>query len=374
MELEDNLLNIRRTYLYSCHHSVGFYTRENVAEITDNGPQETLSHPRLAKGIRRNSTIRLESLGQRPLINILLAAPIPWIHRSVRVRNEDLARIPFTYGLLIPRLERPTTEDIAWLLDEDEDPDMQILSSSPACPKMMCSTPRSRRLAESIDQEVKPVRLMKSPLRNKSPSTPCRFTRPSHVHTPEIPEGSFAVRPAGRRRIAPTETSETPAVRTPLRRLRRNDTEIVSRTSTPPLQPKRQPPLSIRHNPWLDGEAAHSGDEESAGSSHSEEDVESESDRQFLKDIPDTQVSPSYDQTLAYRRSLLTQAPGEVDGPVFASKPVRRGEFVAAREHSRRRLMVSSSPPREDFEPDEYAIGSFVVADDADWVDQSLDG
>ena len=94
--------------------------------------------------------------------------------------------------------------------------------------------------------------------------------------------------------------------------------------------------------------------------------MESDSDRQFLKDIADTQVSPSYDQTLAYRQSLFTQAPGLVNAPAFANRPVRGGGFVTAGEHSRRRPMVSSSPPREDFEPDEYVFGSFVVEDDAD--------
>lgn len=87
---------------------------------------------------------------------------------------------------------------------------------------------------------------------------------------------------------------------------------------------------------------------------------------QFLKDIPDTQISPSYDQSLVYQQSLFTQAPGLRDGPGFMSKPIRGGGFVGAREHSRRRPMVSSSPQREDYEPDEYVFGSFVVADDAD--------
>lgn len=124
--------------------------------------------------------------------------------------------------------------------------------------------------------------------------------------------------------------------------------------------------VSIRHNPWLDGEAEHSGDEVTDGSSHSEDDVESESDRQFLKDMPDTQVSPSYDQFQVYRRSLLTQPPQTQSLPVFANQPVRRGAFMTAREHSRCQTMVSSSPPREGDEPDEYVFGSFVVADDAD--------
>lgn len=280
--------------------------------------------------------------------------------------------------------EKADDQDIAWLLDEDEDPDIQIVSSSPADPKTRHSNSRSPRFMDesvleaddSIVEVVKlktvpPPQTMESSMRDRALFTPPRITRPSPDHTPDIPEGSFAVRPAGRRRIGKTETSEIPDIQSPplLRRLRRNDTEVISRASTPPLQPKkvgRRPPISIRHNPWLDGEAAHSGDEESAGSSHSEDDVESDSDKQFLKDIADTQVSPSYDQTFVYRQSLFTQAPGVINAPVFANRVIRGGGFVTGREHSRRRPMVSSSPPREDFEPDEYVFGSFVVEDDAD--------
>jgi ATP-dependent DNA helicase MPH1 len=275
--------------------------------------------------------------------------------------------------------EKANDQDIAWLLDEDEDedPDIQIVSSSPAVPKGKHGTPRSSRFMDesvaAMDDsivEVVEVKTLESRMRDRPPSTPPRVTRTSPGPTPDIPEGSFAIRPAGRRRVVETEMSEIPDMQSPpLRRLRRTDTEILPRTSTPPLQPKkfgRKPPISIRHNPWMDGEAAHSGDEESAGSSHSEDDVESESDRQFLKDVPDTQVSPSYDQDLAYQRSLFTQAPGLTHAPVFANRPVRGGGFVTAREHSRRRPMVSSSPPREDHELDEYAFGSFVVEDDAD--------
>lgn len=277
--------------------------------------------------------------------------------------------------------EKANNQDIAWLLDEDEDPEIQVINSSPAVQKTKDSTPRSPRfMGENVmevdDSNIEGVKAktipspqtVGSPLRDRPASTPPRVTRPSPDPTPDIPEGSFAVRQAGRRRIV-RETSEIPDEQSPprLRRLRRNDTEIISRTSTPPLQPKkigRNPPISIRHHPWLDGEAAHSGDEESAGSSHSEDDVESDSDRQFLKDIADTQVSLSYNQSLVYRQSLFTQA--SEHGPVFANRPVRGGGFVGAREHSRKRPMVSSSPPRQDSEPDEYVYGSFVVEDDAD--------
>ena len=275
-----------------------------------------------------------------------------------------------------PSPEKANDQDIAWLLDEDEDPDIQIVSSPPAVPKMKDDALRLLRFMEPDDSVVEvvavktiPPRTTETFMKDSPPSTPPRVTRPSPGPTPDVPEGSFAIRPAGRRRIVKAERAGTPDTESPSRRLRRTDTEIIPRTSTPPLRPKKtkhKPPISIRHHPWLDGEAAHSGEEESAGSSHSEDDLESESDRQFLKDIPDTQVSPSYDQDLAYRQSLFTQPPQFANAPVFANKPDRAGGFVTAREHSRRRPMVSSSPPREDFEPDEYVFGSFVVEDDAD--------
>lgn len=323
----------------------------DVIEITSSSPSRSTS-PRQFSALPPDSLVSPKPKGQE--------------------RTFDLNSIP--QPSLDSSSEKGKDQDIAWLIDEDEDPDIQIVSSSPAIPKGKRGTPRSSRFMDesvvAVDDsivEVVEVKTMESRMRDRPPSTPPRVTRPSPGPTPE---GSFAIRPAGGRRVVKTGRSEIPDTQSPpLRRLRRTDTEILPRTSTPPLQPKktrRKPPISIRHNPWMDGEAAHSGDEESAGSSHSEDDVESESDRRFLKDIPDTQLSPSYDQDLAYQQSLFTQAPGLAHAPVFANRPVRGGGFVTAREHSRRRPMVSSSPPREDFEPDEYVFGSFVVEDDAD--------
>lgn len=315
------------------------------------------------------------------------SAPAVVLRDSVGLSKPQVKERSFNRGSTpIPTLnlspKKADDQDIAWLLDEDEDPEIQIINSSPIVPKTKSSTLRPLRfmdertiemsgsIVEGVEVKTTPAPpTMELPLGDRPASTPPRVTQSSPDPTSEFPEGSFAVRPAGRRRIVKKETPETPDTqsRPPLRWLRRDDTEIISRPSPPPLQPKkigRKPRISVRHNPWLDGEAMHSGDEESAGSSHSEDDVESDSDMQFLKDIPDTQVSPSYDQSLVYRQSLFTQAP-EV-GLVFANRPVRMGGLVATREHSHRRPMVSSSPPREDSEPDEYVYGSFVVADDAE--------
>jgi ATP-dependent DNA helicase MPH1 len=148
----------------------------------------------------------------------------------------------------------------------------------------------------------------------------------------------------------------------PPRRLKRRETDHISWGPSPPHK-RSKGKISIRHNPWVDGEAAHSGDDASEGSSHSEDDVESESDRQFIKDIA-TQVSPSYDQSVVYQHGLLTQAPR--GGPAFTTRPLRRGAY--ARDSAQRRPGVSSSPPREDDLPDEYAIGSFIVDDDEDII------
>ena len=115
----------------------------------------------------------------------------------------------------------------------------------------------------------------------------------------------------------------------------------------------------------LDLAAIHSGDEISEGSSHFD-DVEDESDRRFLEELPESQVPPSYDQTLAYRQSLFTQAPVGSRAPVFAKRPVRPGMF-RGRVGMPSRSLVSDSPRVDsDSEPDEYHIDSFVVEDEAD--------
>ena len=147
-------------------------------------------------------------------------------------------------------------------------------------------------------------------------------------------------------------------------------------TSPTPPRPVKRKKIKIQDtavagkvNPWIDVEAGHSGGEVSGGSSDAENiELESESDRLFLKEPPETQISPSYDQLAAYRLSLLSQAPRGGKVPVFANPVRRRGAFYAASGSSRpRRRIVSSSPPPEgDDGPDEYALGSFVVDDDAE--------
>jgi ATP-dependent DNA helicase MPH1 len=114
-------------------------------------------------------------------------------------------------------------------------------------------------------------------------------------------------------------------------------------------------------NLLFDVEAIHSGDDVSAGSSNSDDDVPNEHDRSFLQDSPPTQAASSYEQTQVYRQSLLTQAP-QVEGLMFATRPVRRGRFGNAA--ARPRPEVLDSPSRYEEMPDQYMLGSFVVDDD----------
>lgn len=179
-----------------------------------------------------------------------------------------------------------------------------------------------------------------------------------------IPEPSFPVRPPGKqskKRSAVLDALDSPPPPSQ-RRLQRSPSPDFP--PAPPRKKVKQFDINTRRQQldgWVEAEAVHSGDEISAGSSH-EDDSESESDRQFLKDVPDTQVSPSYDQTVAYRHSLLSQAP--TGAPLFSRPPVRSRPFGVQRS-PRQRISVSSSPPREE-EPDEYIMGSFVVDDDAE--------
>lgn len=203
------------------------------------------------------------------------------------------------------------------------------------------------------------------------PDLPARIvaSSPASFQDQEDPELSFPVRAVRNptKRSVDCANLDSPLLDMPppsRRRLHR------LRESSPVRHPKSKrkvtrPAVSPKLNPWIDIEAAHSGDDLSEGSSHADEDVESESDQLFLQEPPETQVSPSYDQTAAYRQSLLTHPPARGKVPTFANRPVRRGAFGAGQTSSSRpRPIVSSSPGEEG--PDEYAMGSFVVHDDAE--------
>jgi len=197
------------------------------------------------------------------------------------------------------------------------------------------------------------------------PDLPHRFL--ASPGTQDFPEPSFPIRcPANRskKRRVLHGVLESPSDQMPppsQRRLRRQ----IESTPAPKKTKRAKPSLLAQNpNPLFDAEAAHSGDEVSEGYSDAEDDEESESDRLFLRDSPFTQVSPSYDQTLAYRQSLLTQSQISSKIPDFADRPTRRGHFLGGRKTLSRIVLPSSSPPPPDDELDSYEIGSFVVDDD----------
>lgn len=207
------------------------------------------------------------------------------------------------------------------------------------------------------------------------PALPQRFLESPGNTSMEAPEPTYPVRQLGRapkrRRLAvrepesPVADLEIPPVSQ--RRLHRIES-TPQRSKAAAMKTKRTkralPSLLARSvNPLFDGEADHSGDEVSEGCS--DEDEESESDRQFIKNSPATQVSQSYDQTLIYRRSLMTQAQGEGSSPLFSNGPMRAQPFGRT-GGARARFLPSSSPPPPDEELDHYHLGSFVVDDEED--------
>ncbi|KAK7064429.1 ATP-dependent DNA helicase mph1 [Favolaschia claudopus] len=312
----------------------------------------------------------------------------------------------------------PVRNNMAWLLDEDDHgPDFEIVDSSPevsrrrspalsddsACVVNEPLTSKSlgkRRAITPIDFEnddsvevVEPFSPIKRPRQDFDdsiefvtdspvckpnptarssgnqkhdmlpPPLPSRF-----LTTNSPPDPSFPVRPRSRvvRAANLFDEPESPAVdKEPpsRRRLHRRESSPAQKTD---CVKSSKPKLTSRVRPVYDMEATHSGDEVSEGSSGSDE-PESESDRLFLQELPETQMSPSYNQSVAYRQSLLTQAPGGGAVPRFGNRLVRKGMFGGGlAESSRRRPQVSSSPQRDLDSDDAYAIGSFVVDDSAD--------
>lgn len=131
---------------------------------------------------------------------------------------------------------------------------------------------------------------------------------------------------------------------------------------------KRSIKRSILDNPdFLEIEAIHSGDDVDAGSSDSEG-MANSSDREFVVDVSATQVASDYDQSAIYRQGLFTQVP--TGGPVFANRPVRAGYLGRGRGTPvfNRQILPSSSPDR-DTDLDHYSLGSFVVDDDDEIIE-----
>ena len=209
------------------------------------------------------------------------------------------------------------------------------------------------------------------------PALPCRFVASPAIPEDDVPEPSFPIRPIGanivkkRRIISHDDEPTSPSIEMPApsqrRRLHRfESTPPVRKAAESRVKERVKPSLLSRNtNTLFDGEAIHSGDEVSEGCSGTE-DEESESDRLFLKDSPATQASQSYDQSLAYRQSLLTQAPANNVGilPMFANRASRHKPFGRIDGARPRRFLPSSSPPPPDEDLDHYELDSFVVDDD----------
>ncbi|KAF8898361.1 hypothetical protein BD779DRAFT_1666229 [Infundibulicybe gibba] len=338
-----------------------------------------------------------------------------------------------------PLRENPDVDQsIAWLVDDDDEPNIEILSSSPALSKEPSLGPTTedesvefvepQTLDDSIEiidapRVSKPHGVLKpSASKDDDPdpfifSSPILFEELDPVYSYQRPS---KIRPRGRGTggsklsspgpfwnfeggsspnscglplptrsklfsPGPEDTSVAPTPSFPVRAgakrrriaLDSPDSDISSGQHKR-LQPHESPapksrdkgkPRSLgimgENNPLFDFAAVHSGDEVSEGSSHGEDDVESESDRRFLQELPETQVSPSYDQSLVYRQSLFTQPPAGGLIPAFAHRPNRREPFRGRSSSKARKNLISSSPSLNS-EPDEYDIGSFVVDDDAE--------
>ncbi|KAF9459485.1 hypothetical protein BDZ94DRAFT_1300548 [Collybia nuda] len=368
-----------------------------------------------------------------PDTKLVMSAPVSQCTDSFKADNAQEAPSP-SKGM--------RDQSMAWLVDEDEDPDIIILSSSPVAAnpshlQLTCGDESVEivRFSENIidrttyptqdpndSVEIVETRIIQSRTRQKiqensnpslvgqifsdkefrrftaaspalvrrrdgscttqlsgpsitkrelakdmlPPTLPCHISTAASLTDDGLPEPSFPIRPTTKqtnKRLVIFDELESPISDMPSPSRRRLHRRANSPVENKPR--KRQP--KKHSNLVFDFTAAHSGDETSEGSSHSEDDIGSESDRLFLEEIPETQVSPSYDQTLAYRQSLFTQAPSGEKAPAFAKPPIRHGRvFGDDIGRPRRRPSLSSSPLRDDSEPDEYVFGSFVVDDDAD--------
>lgn len=272
---------------------------------------------------------------------------------------------------------------MAWLVDDDDDPELEVKVSSPIQHHDMSPTiddepldlfrdDASSSFAKSNTLSSSPVVFYDRPSSGQRgmmapPALPTR--KVTSQDSDRMPEPTFAVRgpvKQGKKRAVIDLSDSSPLVMPPPSQRRLHRQSESPPPSPAPRKPKRRKFKDLaeaqKANPWLDVEATHSGDERSVGSS----DVENEDgyEPSFVRDVPETQVSPSYDQSAVYRRSLMTQAPGgSRQGPVFANRPAARGWSVLGGRSASR--IVPSSPRYED-EDDDYEFGSFVVQDDED--------
>lgn len=302
---------------------------------------------------------------------------------------------------------------MAWLLDDDDDDDdldMKVVNSSPIIPRVRNPStlvlgddssepevvdgprfsPSPSRVSRNLRSPRPAIEQSRTPVlaSNRSimppPAIPTRFKMPespvasssndNHNEDASSPALTFAVRRPGdqpknkRARVESFGSSPLDMAPAAQRRIQRERPQELQ-DPVPSPKPRRRKKRKFadvvdaqRHNPWIDVEASHSGDELSVGGSEDDEAL-TESDRQFLVGDSHTQASPSYDQTAVYRRSLMTQLPGG-SMPVFAKRPIRG--LYGGRSGLHQRTAISDSSPRGHDSDDNYMFGSFVVDDDAE--------
>lgn len=401
-----------------------------LKHTTDSNPRTPPSSP-LRKRVRRSPSYR-DSSPEIPLHSVIdLTTPDTDVHRHPPSASPSIISSP---PLAVPmdttrsvtvsdgsNTRPPTTSpsahstgsrnrasasrssdadlSLAWLIADDDEPEIQFMGSSPSS---RARPPQDINMKEPgaddsiviLEDYVPPPPSRRQIARSQASSSKCRklsqedMPPPAlpprfNVTSPEMPPPTFAPRGPGKKSkkrilMEPIESSpigsEEPAQKRS-RLQRREDTSLSPSTPAPQPRAKRKNKLTFKdasevqkHNPWVALEADHSGDDRSVGTS-GPEDVD-EYEASFVQDYPETQVSPSYDQTAIYRQSLLSQAPGRPLGPLFANKPAKRGHPPSRMPSDSKpsgRYVVSSSPTRvTDEEPDEYVFGSFVVDDDED--------
>ncbi|KAJ7658685.1 hypothetical protein DFH06DRAFT_1407125 [Mycena polygramma] len=289
----------------------------------------------------------------------------------------------------------PRTANMAWLLDQDDEMEIDIVDSSPV-PKR-----RGNRVSRSLSEDPLPVDANAASFKSTdkyranspvaadpdsaeaveasaliggaSPAKCVEFgTEPSPIPSP-------AVRPRRVRRRGdiprPPSVPSLSLSRSPTDQMGLPPPRLFRRKSSPSREGHRhllRRELTLKLGPLLDTEAVHSGDGLSERSSGSE--AESESDREFLRSLPETQMSTGYDQSLVYRRSLLSQAAGE-EIPTFVNRPVRNGRFGGGlSEDSRHRPQLSSSLSSQDSGQTTDAYESSFVSADEESVSLSAEG
>lgn len=324
-------------------------TKKRKAPITEGTPSPTKSSQGTPKRAKRETVQRL------------VPSPADAIISLVDSDHEDAVELTASHP---PSTSQHISDDLSWVVQDDDEMDLHIASSP------LTARSKVEGSAQAVCVGVSGANKGKKGDSLVDKSTGCNGASPEFLDQAIIssspaggmPIATFPVQRAGKGRNIQWDDElnpeSSPCKEAPLRRLQR-----YPPSSTPVRKKGKQKMTAFdaQHNPLFDVIANHSGDEVSEGRSGTDDDMESESDRAFIKNSPLTQVPGSYDQSRVYRQSLFTQAPGEIDIPKFAQGAVRPNTF--GRQRARRVIQPSSSPAKGS---DDYEFGSFVVRDEAD--------